>query len=338
MTLTGSADAAARRKVLTADALAQYERMAEIRAFEERVNALWAEGMIHGTTHLALGQEALAVGVATALAPDDVVTTTYRCHAVALALGMTVRSVLGEVMGKAEGCIGGVGGSMHLSDPDVGLLPTFAIVGAGLPVAAGAALAFQTRGEDRVAVAVFGDGAANIGAFHESLNLAAIWALPVVFVIDNNLYGEFSRIDMTTPLADLYERAAAYGMPGGGVDGMDVEAVCSAMTDALARARTGRGPSLIEARTYRYAGHSRSDKAEYRPPGELETWLERDPLARARDALLARGLVSAETLDAMNREIRREIERIVDEVSAGPDPAEDAMWRHVWSTPQAVQL
>jgi len=330
MTLTASGDTASRRMVL-GDALARYERMAEIRAFEERVNALWAEGMIHGTTHLALGQEALAVGVAAALAPGDVVTTTYRCHAIALALGMTVRSVLAEVMGKAEGCIGGVGGSMHLSCPDVGLLPTFAIVGAGLPVAAGAALAFQTRGEDRVAVAVFGDGAANIGAFHESLNLAAAWTLPVVFVIDNNLYGEFSRIETTTPVADLYERAAAYAMPGEGVDGMDSEAVRTAMAAAVARARGGQGPSLIEAKTYRYAGHSRSDKAEYRPPGELETWLRRDPVARAREALLGQGLADAETLDAMNREIRDEIERIVAEVSAGPDPPEDAIWRHVWS-------
>jgi len=169
--------------------------MVEIRELESRVNDLFAKGEISGTTHLCLGQEALAVGLASVLEPTDVVTATYRGHGIALALGMTPRKVLAELMGRAEGCTGGVGGSMHLCDVEVGLLPTFAIIGAGLPVAAGAALAFQNRGERRVAVGVFGDGAANIGGFHEALNLAAVWRLPVVFLLDNNVYAEYSRIN-----------------------------------------------------------------------------------------------------------------------------------------------
>jgi acetoin:2,6-dichlorophenolindophenol oxidoreductase subunit alpha len=333
VTLTASLDTMTRRDVLHADPLARYARMAEIRVFEEHVNLLWERGMIHGTTHLAMGQEALAVGVAAELAPTDVVTTSYRCHAIALALGMSVRSVLAEIMGKAEGCIGGVGGSMHLCDADVGLLPTFAIVGAGLPVAAGAALAFQTREQDRIAVAVFGDGAANIGAFHETLNLAAIWALPVIFICDNNLYGEFSRIEMTTPLQDIHLRAAAYAMPGQRVDGMDIDAVRAAVGAAAARARDGLGPSLIEAKTYRYAGHSRSDKAEYRPPGELEMWRARDPLTAARGAVLARGDATDDQLDALERQVQADLEQVVAEVSNGADPQPEVIWRHVWSHP-----
>ncbi|BCB76781.1 hypothetical protein Pflav_031910 [Phytohabitans flavus] len=264
MTLVRSDDPVRRREALR-DPVARYERMYEIRRFEDRVNDLFARGAIHGTTHLCAGQEALDVSLALELRPTDTVSATYRGHGIALALGMTVHSVLAEIMGKADGCTGGVGGSMHLSDPDVGLLPTFAIVGAGLPVAAGVALAYQTRGEDSVAVCVFGDGAANIGAFHEALNLAAVWKLPVVFICDNNVYAEYSRIDVTTPLSDLYRRAGSYDIPGVPVDGMDVGATRAVLAEAVARARAGDGPTLVEAKTYRFAGHSRADQATYRP-------------------------------------------------------------------------
>ena len=318
-----------RRAALIGDPIEQYARMIEIRDLEERVNGLFASGSIHGTTHLCLGQEALAVGLATVLRPTDVVTATYRGHGMALALGMTPRSVLAEIMGRAEGCTGGVGGSMHLCDMSVGLLPTFAIIGAGLPVAAGAALAFQNKGEDGVAVAVFGDGATNIGAFHEALNLAAVWKLPVVFLLDNNVYGEYSRINLTTPFEDLHVRATSYGIPGVVVDGMDVVAVQETIATAVARARAGDGPTLIEAKTYRFAGHSRADTAPYRPEGELDEWRKRDPLLVTREALIATGVADAARLDVVEAQARAEVGRVVVDVEALPLPGVEAMFENI---------
>jgi len=322
------------RRAQLSDPIARFERMVEIRDFEERVNGLFAAGAIHGTTHLCNGQEALDVGLAVSLRPTDIVTATYRGHGVALALGMDPAVVMGEIMGKAAGCTGGVGGSMHLCDMSVGLLPTFAIVGAGLPVAAGAALAFQSRGEDGVAVAVFGDGASNIGAFHESLNLAAVWNLPIVFLVDNNVYGEYSRINLTTPIEDLYLRAASYGMPALVVDGMDVNAVEAALGTAVERARTGGGPTLVEAKTYRFAGHSRADTAPYRPEGELEAWRQRDPLVVTRKALVAAGHADDAELDRVTATVRARLGDMVDQVSAWPEPTVAAMFDNIW-TPSA---
>jgi len=328
--MTGETTAAQdRRAALIGDPIEQYSRMIEIRDLEERVNGLFASGSIHGTTHLCLGQEALAVGLATVLRPTDVVTATYRGHGMALALGMTPRSVLAEIMGRAEGCTGGVGGSMHLCDMSVGLLPTFAIIGAGLPVAAGAALAFQNKGEDGVAVAVFGDGATNIGAFHEALNLAAVWKLPVVFLLDNNVYGEYSRINLTTPFEDLHVRATSYGIPGVVVDGMDVVAVQETIATAVARARAGDGPTLIEAKTYRFAGHSRADTAPYRPEGEMDEWRKRDPLLVTREALIATGAADAARLDAVEADARAEVVRVVADVEALPLPGVEAMFENI---------
>jgi pyruvate dehydrogenase E1 component alpha subunit len=317
-----------RRAALVSDPVEQYARMVEIRDLEERVNELFAAGTIHGTTHLCIGQEALAVGLATVLRPTDAVTATYRGHGVALALGMTPRSVLAEIMGRAEGCTGGVGGSMHLCDMTVGLLPTFAIIGAGLPVAAGAALAYQNRDEDSVAVAVFGDGASNIGAFHEALNLAAVWKLPVVFVLDNNVYGEYSRINTTTPFEDLHVRAVSYGMPGEMVDGMDTVKVQATIGAAVERAREGGGPTLVEAKTYRFAGHSRADTAPYRPEGEFEKWQERDPLLVTRTTLLDAGIAS-DRLDAVAAEVRASLAATVAEVEQLPAPGVEAMFTHI---------
>jgi len=327
-----SASSIERREALRDDAVAQYERMLEIRGFEERLNVLFATGAIHGTTHLAIGQEALVVGLAAELRATDIVTGTYRGHALALALGMSPRAVLAEIMGKSEGSTGGLGGSMHVSDDAIGLLPTFAIVGAGLPVAAGAALAFQYRGEDSVAVAVFGDGATNIGAFHESLNLAAIWKLPVVFLCDNNVYGEYSRINLTTPIEDLHLRAASYDMPADVVDGMDVAAVREAIAKAVERARTGGGPTLVEAKTYRFAGHSRADTAPYRPEGELEHWQQRDPLAKARQ-LLADGGAAADDLDALAGSVGASLDAIIETVQSLPDPDVTDMFNNIWTPP-----
>jgi TPP-dependent pyruvate/acetoin dehydrogenase alpha subunit len=320
-----------RRSDLQQSTVEQYARMVEIRDFEERVNGLFAEGLIHGTTHLCMGQEALAVGLARVLRPTDSVTATYRGHGIALALGMNPRSVLAEIMGKAEGCTGGLGGSMHLCDMSIGLLPTFAIIGGGIPVAAGAGLAFQNRGEDSVAVSVFGDGAANIGAFHEALNLAAIWKLPVVFVLDNNVYGEYSRINVTTPFEDLHVRATSYGIPGVQVDGMSMEAVVPVLQEAVDRARAGEGPTLIEAKTYRFAGHSRADTAPYRPEGELEFWQKRDPLIVTRREFVASGDASDEQLDVAATDVRQGLAEVVDAVSASPGPSVKDMFRNVYA-------
>jgi TPP-dependent pyruvate/acetoin dehydrogenase alpha subunit len=319
------------RRAALGDPVAQYERMVEIRDFEERVNGLFATGLIHGTTHLCMGQEALAVGLAATIRPTDAVTATYRGHGVALALGMEPESVLAEIMGKADGCTGGVGGSMHLCDMSVGLLPTFAIIGAGLPVAAGAALAYQTRGEDSVAVAVFGDGATNIGAFHETLNIASVWKLPIVFLLDNNLYAEYSRINITTPIDDLHLRAASYAMPAAVVDGMEVDAVTAVVGEAVDRARSGGGPTLVEAKTYRFAGHSRADTAPYRPAGELDGWQARDPLRVTRAGLVAAGHADEHQLDQVEERVKADLGALVDRVGAMPGPDVTAMFENVWS-------
>jgi pyruvate dehydrogenase E1 component alpha subunit len=214
---------------------------------------------------------------------------------------------------------------MHLSDASVGLLPTFAIVGAGIPIGAGAALTAQVLGTDAVAISVFGDGASNIGAFHEGLNLAAIWELPVVFVCENNQYGEYTRIDRTTPVADVAVRATSYAMPSEIVDGQDVDAVEAAIGRAVARARRGGGPTLVEAKTYRYAGHSRSDKATYRPEGELDLWLKRDPISLFGDKLVTEGLISGPGLEEVRARVRTSLDESLARVLASPAPTQAHM-------------
>lgn len=325
------ASALERREALKSDRVARYRRMVEIRAFEDKVKGLFDEGIVHGTTHLAQGQEAVAVGISVAARPTDAVTCTYRGHGIALALGLTQESVLGEIMGRTSGSVGGIGGSMHLCDMTVGLLPTFAIVGAGIPVAAGAALTAQVNGTDDAAIAVFGDGASNIGAFHEGLNLAAIWKLPVVFVCENNQYGEYSRIDLTTPITDIADRAKSYGIPGIIVDGQDLGAVEDVMATALDRARSGDGPTLVEAKTYRYAGHSRADTAPYRPEGEFDKWYERDPINTFRERLISAGEMTAEEAAAIGDEVAAELQSVVQTVKATPSPGPDAMFQNIYS-------
>jgi acetoin:2,6-dichlorophenolindophenol oxidoreductase subunit alpha len=318
-----------RRAAVQSSRVERYTRMVEIRLAEERVLELFGEGLIPGTTHTAQGQEAVSVGIAAATKPTDTVACTYRGHAVALALGVTLEAVLGEILGRQVGCMGGLGGSMHLSDPSVGLLPTMAIVGAGIPVAVGAALTADVLHTDAVSISVFGDGAANIGAFHEGLNLAAIWRLPVVFVCENNQYGEYTRIDRTTPVADIAVRAISYGMPNDIVDGQDVDAVEATIGRAVARARDGGGPTLVEAKTYRYAGHSRSDKATYRPAGELDQWLERDPIKLFGDKLVAEGLVDEAELEQIRVKTRAVLDATIERVLASPPPTEAQMFARV---------
>jgi len=326
-----------RRNALYGNDVACYERMVEIREFEKITNAFFAAGSIRGTTHLAVGQEALALGIASTLKPTDVLAGTYRSHAIALALGLTPHSVLGEIMGKATGCCGGVGGSMHMCDTSVGLLPTSAIIGGGMPIAAGAALAFQVQKSKNVSVALFGDGATNIGAFHESLNLAAIWKLPVIFICDNNIYGEYSRIDKTTPIDDLHNRAESYAMPHMAIDGMDIHAVRKGLVEAVERARSGNGPTFIEAKTYRFSGHSRADQALYRPAGELEKWQKRDPLLVTEQDLIERKLITQEAIDSIKSRAEVELGVLAQQVEKDPEPDLSAMFSNIYTPKKVVK-
>lgn len=321
------------RRAALADPVQQLDRMFEIRHFEDRIKELFGQGLIHGTTHTCQGQEAVSIALALAARPTDHVCCTYRGHGHALALGMTPDSVLGEITGRVTGTIGGVGGSMHLSDRSVGLMPTSAIVGAGIPIAAGAALSAQVLGDGRCAISLFGDGATNIGAFHEGLNLAAIWRLPVVFVCENNVYGEYSRFDSTTPVEDLAVRATSYGMPSEIVDGQVIADVEAAITRALDRARAGDGPTLIECKTYRYSGHSRADAATYRPEGELEQWLARDPITLHRQSLAASGLLDEAAADELNAQVQARIEDCIERTMASEPATVASMFRNVSATP-----
>lgn len=321
-----------RRSALIKDRVERYRRMVEIRVLEDTIQRLFLEGHVDGTTHTCQGQEAVAVGIAAAVRPTDTVACTYRGHGHALALGLDPESILAEILGRTRGCTGGLGGSMHLSNRDVGLFPTFAIVGAGVPIAAGFGLTAQVLGTDDIGVGICGDGAANIGAFHEGLNLAAIWKLPVVFVIENNVYGEYSRYDKTTPIEDLADRAGSYGIPGIVVDGQDVDAVEQATAEAAERARAGDGPSLLEIKTYRYAGHSRSDQALYRPPGELDAWKARDPVEILKTKLMEEGLATEDDLDRMGSDTEGEIGEMAERVLAMPKAGPEDMFRNIFAS------
>ncbi len=271
-----------------------YRIMMRIRLFEKKVNELFLKGLVPGTIHLYTGQEAVAVGVCSVLVNKDVIVSTHRPHGHALAKGLEPKQLLAEILGKRNGYCRGSGGSMHVGDISRGMLPALAIVGAGIPVAAGVALSFKMKKQPLVAVSFFGDGATNEGAFHEGLNLAAVWKLPVVFVCENNLYGVSTRISSTALPENLSDRAASYGIPGCTVDGNDVEKVCAVARDAVSRARNGGGPTLIECKTYRHWGHSRTDPAAYRPRDEVDTWLARDPLKIIRERLKKCGFSDAE--------------------------------------------
>jgi acetoin:2,6-dichlorophenolindophenol oxidoreductase subunit alpha len=294
--------------------------MERVRRFEERVRAAYVEGLVYGTTHLCIGQEAVCSGVVAALRSDDYLTYTYRGHGVCIARGMSLSAAFAEIFGRATGVSGGLGGSMHLTDPDLNLIGAAGIVGGGLPLAVGAALSAQLAGRGQVSATFFGDGATNIGAFHECLNVAAVWGLPVVFVCENNLYGEFTRIDRTTPFEELVRRAAAYAIHAVAVDGNDVIAVRDAAAAAVARARAGTGPTFLECRTYRQAGHSRTDPGKYRPPEEVAAWLARDPLPAFERRLLAEKISDAVELQRLKAQILDEVQRAAEEAAAAQWP------------------
>ena len=303
------------------DRIGLLRTMIMIREFEEQVQRSYLEGLVHGTTHLCNGQEAVCAGVAKALRDDDYVSYTYRGHGQCLARGMDLEAAFAELFGRATGVCGGLGGSMHLTDVDHGLIGAFGIVGAGLPVAVGAGLSAQLAGRKQVSVSFFGDGAVNIGAFHEALNMAQVWRLPVIFVCENNLYGEFSHILHTTPYEDLVIRAASYAMQTEPVDGNDVLAVYAAAAGAVARARDNGGPTFLECKTYRHRGHSRTDPAKYRDPAEVEAWLKRDPLSLYRAAVFAAGLITESDADRFTVETRSAVEAAADRAAAAPWPS-----------------
>jgi TPP-dependent pyruvate/acetoin dehydrogenase alpha subunit len=300
-----------------------YRTMVAIREFEEQVQRSYLEGLVHGTTHLCNGHEAVSAGVAKALRPDDYVSYTYRGHGHCLARGMDAEAAFAELFGREDGVCGGVGGSMHLTDIDKGLIGAFGIVGGGLPVAVGAGLSAQLADKEQVSVCFFGDGATNIGAFHESMNIAQVWKLPVIFVCENNLYGEFTRIDHTTPYEDLVIRARGYAMEAEMVDGNDVEAVYAAAARAVNRARGGGGPTFIECKTYRHRGHSRTDPAKYRAPEEVEAWLKRDPLILHRRQLTEDGLLDDATAERFSEEARAGAKAAADRAAASAWPSAD---------------
>lgn len=305
--------------------------MLTIRRFEERCNYLFMQGKIPSTLHLYIGQEAVAAGVCAQLRPSDYLTSTHRPHGHAIAKGVEPRAIMAELFAKATGCCKGKGGSMHVGDMRVGMLPAVAIVGGGIPIASGLALAAKRLGTDTVAVSFFGDGAANEGAFHEGLNMAAIWDLPVVFVCENNLYGASTPFAAVSRLPDVAARAEAYGMPGEIVDGNDVLAVYAAAGRAVARARAGGGPTLLECKTYRQCGHSRSDPRTYRSKEEEAEWVTRDPIARLAVHLKDTGRATAESLAQIEAEVVAAIDDAVVFAESSPSPApeealEDVFW------------
>jgi pyruvate dehydrogenase E1 component alpha subunit len=305
--------------------------MTLVRRTEQAAHDLFLQGLVKGTTHLAAGQEAIAVGASAALRPDDYVFATYRGHHHALARGATPEECLAELMSRATGLCRAKGGSMHLTKAATGMLGSYAIVGSHLPMAVGAAWSARLRGTEQLAVAFFGDGATNIGAFHESLNLAAVWKLPVLFVCENNLYMEYTPIaDVTAVPRPAADRAPAYGIPGEVVDGNDVVAVEEAVGRLAARARAGDGPAVLEAETYRHFGHSRTDPGTYRPAEEVERWLKHDPLDLARGRLAELG-VGAEAVAEADERARAVVEQAVEAAKAAPPPDPREALTDVWA-------
>ncbi|MFB0502219.1 MAG: thiamine pyrophosphate-dependent dehydrogenase E1 component subunit alpha [Candidatus Bathyarchaeia archaeon] len=283
--------------------------MLEIRRFEEKVWDLFGRNLIPGTIHLYIGEEATAVGVCANLRVDDYITSTHRGHGHCIAKEARLEPMMAELLGKKTGYCKGKGGSMHVADASVGILGATAVVGSGIPIAVGAGLSCKMRKTDQVVACFFGDGASNNGTFHESLNMAAIWKLPIVFVCENNLYAMGTRISNVTAIDNIARRAIAYGMPGVTVDGNDAVDVFQAAREAVERARKGEGPTLLECQTYRHKGHSRFDLATYRPQEEVEEWMKRDPIVRLRKKLTEEQILSEEEAGEIDK-------RIIDEVEA----------------------
>ena len=323
----------AQRALLTMDEvqlLDLYRRMVLIRRFEDKTAEMYSRGKITGFCHLYAGEEAVAVGAIAALYDKDYVVSTYREHGHCLAKGAAPRAVMAELFGKATGLSRGHGGSMHLFDPNLRFMGGYAIVGGGLPIAAGLGLSIRYREEPEVVCCFFGDGALPQGAFHESLNLASLWKLPVVFICENNFYGMGTMVQNAVCQEELYRFAEPYKMPGVRVDGMNVLDVYAAATEAAARAREGDGPSLIEAVTYRFRGHSMSDPAEYRSRREEKIWQERDPIKNLRRKLLTEQRVTEAKLDEVDQEVTAILDDAVKFAEESPEPALETLGKYVY--------
>jgi len=311
--------------------LEMYRTQVVIREAEQRAYDLFLQNLVKGTSHLSLGQEAVAAGFAGAMQPSDLSFCTYRGHAHTLARGVAVEKVLGELMQRDNGLMRGKGGSMHLTSEEHGVMGSYAIVGAHMPVACGAAWRAQYRGDKDVSVCFFGDGTTNIGYFHEALNFAVIWKLPVIFVCENNLYMEYTPIGEVTAVEHpAAGRAAAYGLEQIIVDGQDADAVYRNALAAYDKARNGGGPSLIECMTYRYSGHSRADPAKYRPEGELEKWKKRDPVVIYRERLKAFG-ISEDVIAKIDADVRRDVDEATEKCKAAPSPPFDILTTDVYA-------
>lgn len=308
-----------------------YRKMREIREFEEKLYYLFLTGSMPGTIHQYTGQEAIAVGVCENLRRDDYITTTHRGHGHYIAKGAPLKELMAELFGKKTGCCKGMAGSMHISKLNVGMLGTGGIVGAGIPIATGAALSAQLRETDQVVACFFGEGAVNTGAFHEGVNLAAIWKLPVIFICENNLYAFSTPMKHMTLLKDVATRAKGYGIPGVVVDGNDVLLVYKATRRAVERARKGKGPTFMECKTYRYKGHARFDPATYRPKEESEDWLRKDPIPRFETYLIRAGILTEKEAKDIQKDIKGRIEEALEFAKSSPDPNPDDELKYIYA-------
>lgn len=312
--------------------LGMYQRMLEIRIFEEQIRYLFLEGKMPGTVHQYIGQEACAVGVMAALKDDDVIASTHRPHGHAIARGISMDALMGELYGKTSGCCKGKGGSMHVGDLEHGMLPAIAIVGGNIPIVAGMALAFKLRGEKRVAVSFFGDGASNEGAFHEGLNAAAIYELPAVFVCENNQYGASTSIKRVSKVHDIADRAAAYGMRGEIGDGMNVFEVYAKAEKAVTLARQGQGPTLLELKTFRLCGHSRRDPNNYMTEEEKEYWKERDPVSVCETMLQDIGYLNDDLINQVHLRVKEKVDNAIEFGQTSPDPQPEETYEGLYIT------
>ena len=306
-------------------------KMLEIRFFEEKVFELYGQNLVPGTIHLYTGEEAVAVGVCSALKKEDYITSTHRGHGHCIAKGADPKRVMAEILGKKTGYCKGKGGSMHIADFDIGMLGATAVVGAGLPIAVGAGLSAKLRRTDQVTACFFGEGASNQGTFHESLNMAGAWKLPVIFVCENNLYAMGTRQSRIMAIDNIAERASGYGFAGVTVEGNDVLAVYNAAQQAVEKARKGKGPTLIECKTYRHKGHSRVDPAKYRPKEEVEIWLQKDPIIRLQRRLLELGVLNQEQDEKIKTEAKGAVDEAVKFAIESPYPKPEEALEDVYA-------
>lgn len=307
------------------------QTMCEIRYFEEKAEDLYVRGLVHGTMHLSIGQEASSVGSIIALRADDLIIHHHRGHGHTIAKGADITLMMAEFLGKEPGYCRGRGGSMHIADIPGGNLGATGVVGSGIPTSVGIALALQMQGSDQVLLSFFGDGAANLGEFHESLNMASIWNLPVVFICENNKYGMSMDFRKAMNIEHISTRAASYGIPGESVDGNDVSAVYQAVQQAVQHARSGNGPSLVESVTYRWRGHSKSDRNAYRTQEEMDAWKARCPILRFKEALEEAQIMTPEQMEAIDEEAKATVDRAAEEAMTFPEPSPEYLEDEVYA-------